>query len=1128
MVIKKMSNANKVWRRDDDEPQRKKRRVMIGDTGKDGERTLIISGAAAKKPSSTPPPPCASAVADNNISHLDGMKKGSYVIVWGDDNKLYKAKVQKIIHDAFDTRIRVQYEGRKTTALLSRDMIYSVCDTSRRQLRGHDPIALAIKRVAYNAAKQSSSSSSPKNSISTNIGPYPLKPVYQVGTHVYAAYWPPHDIDREREPSWYPGIISSSHFNGTEKKSIGESSSDDGSGSGERARLYNINFDDGDSITNVPEQYVFLTEEYLVCAQEGRRKKDGLPWLGDVINIVDDNSSDDWARYVGWYMVTIDGVQRSFALLIDALRAYDSSVLRSKGWAKTKLSDLNLPEEWTEMLSKKLGKEEEGDKEVQEKTGKEVGTQTSELTTTKKDRSSARSCLPVDWYNALSARPRGESIEYYHFSSTVNNNQLKLAKSHSMNESDDDDDDFSVDMVDGIEIRSKSNSHEERNKSISDWKCFKCKVGNCQKWTNVKGGFCESHVGSAKTSNTKTICGKDKFDGAGTDESSGGERNSDSGMEFDCYDVGMNGAEMSTTFEESQPKNLLPTIQGIQSSREEPQSTPTLVAPIAEIMNEEQSTVVVAPLIHNSAIEHKHTCTGAAATTKNSPTVKKWKSKSMPPQIATTSMHEKQPTAKPIRVILMNSKLTTSSCHTAEMSDGGIEESDDGKVIDLTILEEQPAADVIDLTISEEQPAADPAASPPHHPPPSKSGKPTRNSEGYLMVWTCDVCRVAQLPTFEEAVEHEKICTGLPPSSPLPLQLPNICEEQSTAGVPNVGFINDEQSTALALPIVGVESTHQIQVLPKKKRPVETSIMDYTYTDYSQLEKKIDVVGVSTKSSSYFPAKLHAILSDSNNQHILCWQPHGRSWKIVDKDLLSSIILPKYFEHVSENSFKTMLGQWGFKPLLSPGPDYKSYYHEWFLRGCPDLTKQIQRLINPGIRLPNLADEPNLYEISQKDAVAMSMVDNQAPEDTEVEMDTGGTANDCSQGHNNIQNPATEVAPPPPKDGDMARPIVLPALQPIPKRAISPVQGAPLAAAIVAPLDNLAAPGIPAIVAAENVVDQLCKNCPKLLLQRKQYKKVRSKLCDMYYLLMTDIPHEHLLPLHYLLPFVTSGIPSLA
>ena len=358
-------------------------------------------------------------------------------------------------------------------------------------------------------------------------------------------------------------------------------------------------------------------------------------------------------------------------------------------------------------------------------------------------------------------------------------------------------------------------------------------------------------------------------------------------------------------------------------------------------------------------------------------------------------------------------------------------------------------------------------------------------------------------------MEHEKICTGLPPSSPLPLQLPIICEEQSTAGVPNVGFINDEQSTALALPIVGVESTHQIQVLPKKKRPVETSIMDYTYTDYSQLEKEIDEVGVSTKSSSYFPAKLHAILSDSNNQHILCWQPHGRSWKIVDKDLLSSIILPKYFEHVSENSFKKMLGQWGFKPLLSPGPDYKSYYHEWFLRGCPDLTKQIQRLINPGIRLPNLADEPT-------------------PEDTEVEMDTGGTANDCSQGHNNIQNPATEVAPPPPKDGDMACPIVLPALQPIPKRAVSPVQGAPLAAAIVAPLDNLAAPGIPAIVAAENVVDQLCKNRPNLLLQRKQYKKVRSKLCDMYYLLMTDISHEHLLPLHYLLPFVTSGIPSLA
>ena len=40
-----------------------------------------------------------------------------------------------------------------------------------------------------------------------------------------------------------------------------------------------------------------------------------------------------------------------------------------------------------------------------------------------------------------------------------------------------------------------------------------------------------------------------------------------------------------------------------------------------------------------------------------------------------------------------------------------------------------------------------------------------KKTEDYMKVWTCDVCHVVQFPTFEEAVEHEKICTGIPRSS---------------------------------------------------------------------------------------------------------------------------------------------------------------------------------------------------------------------------------------------------------------------------------------------------------------------------------------------------------------------------
>ena len=38
---------------------------------------------------------------------------------------------------------------------------------------------------------------------------------------------------------------------------------------------------------------------------------------------------------------------------------------------------------------------------------------------------------------------------------------------------------------------------------------------------------------------------------------------------------------------------------------------------------------------------------------------------------------------------------------------------------------------------------------------------------------------------------------------------------------------------------------------------------------------------------------------------------------------------------------------------MREGPDHKSYYHECFLRGRPDLTKFMTRLVNPGKRLPD-------------------------------------------------------------------------------------------------------------------------------------------------------------------------------
>eukprot|EP00970_Alexandrium_tamarense_P009534 scaffold1907_cov185-Alexandrium_tamarense.AAC.9 len=50
--------------------------------------------------------------------------------------------------------------------------------------------------------------------------------------------------------------------------------------------------------------------------------------------------------------------------------------------------------------------------------------------------------------------------------------------------------------------------------------------------------------------------------------------------------------------------------------------------------------------------------------------------------------------------------------------------------------------------------------------------------------------------------------------------------------------------------------------------------------------------------------------------------------------------------------------------LFRAGPDYKTYYHELFLRGRPDLSRRMRRLVNPGKRLRDKSTEPNLYEMS--------------------------------------------------------------------------------------------------------------------------------------------------------------------
>jgi HSF-type DNA-binding len=46
-----------------------------------------------------------------------------------------------------------------------------------------------------------------------------------------------------------------------------------------------------------------------------------------------------------------------------------------------------------------------------------------------------------------------------------------------------------------------------------------------------------------------------------------------------------------------------------------------------------------------------------------------------------------------------------------------------------------------------------------------------------------------------------------------------------------------------------------------------------------------------------FPAKMHSILSRPELAEIVCWMPHGRSWRVLKPREFEIRVIPTYFEH---------------------------------------------------------------------------------------------------------------------------------------------------------------------------------------------------------------------------------------
>jgi len=76
-----------------------------------------------------------------------------------------------------------------------------------------------------------------------------------------------------------------------------------------------------------------------------------------------------------------------------------------------------------------------------------------------------------------------------------------------------------------------------------------------------------------------------------------------------------------------------------------------------------------------------------------------------------------------------------------------------------------------------------------------------------------------------------------------------------------------------------------------------------------------------------FPVKLYAILAQTEFHDIICWMPHGRSWKVLKPSMFESLVMPLFFEYSNYHSFNRLVNAWSFR-RISSGPDRGSYYHE--------------------------------------------------------------------------------------------------------------------------------------------------------------------------------------------------------
>lgn len=118
----------------------------------------------------------------------------------------------------------------------------------------------------------------------------------------------------------------------------------------------------------------------------------------------------------------------------------------------------------------------------------------------------------------------------------------------------------------------------------------------------------------------------------------------------------------------------------------------------------------------------------------------------------------------------------------------------------------------------------------------------------------------------------------------------------------------------------------------------------------------------------HFPTTLHNMLTaaeENGDDHIVAFQPHGRSFLIKQEEEFAERILPQWFSRLKFASFKRHLYKHGFRKMLREGPDQGAYFHPKFVRGAAELAATIERTtVAPGRRgrkTNSKYEEPDFY-----------------------------------------------------------------------------------------------------------------------------------------------------------------------